>query len=110
MVSLTDGPISALLQATVPPEMQGRVFALLGSLFSLTTPIGLMIAGPIADVTGVPFWFLLAGLICTATALISFFIPALIHIEDQKPNNSLATEAKAEVDARPEYGSASATD
>ena len=105
MVSLTDAPVSALLQATVPPEMQGRVFALLGSLFSLTTPLGLAIAGPIADVTGVPFWFLLAGLICTATAVISFFIPALIHIEDQKSNGSSAAEP-ADVVVRPEYDAA----
>ena len=76
--------------------MQGRVFGLLGSLFSLTTPIGLAIAGPVADLTGVPFWFLLAGLICTATALIGFFVPALIHIEDQKPPANGSPEASGE--------------
>ncbi len=94
MVSLADGPILALLQATVPPEMQGRVFALLGSLFSLTTPIGLMIAGPVADATGVPFWFVLGGGICAMTAAVSFFIPALIQIEEQTP-------AAAPVEDRP---------
>ncbi len=104
MVSLTDGPIIALLQATVPAEMQGRVFALLGSLFSLTTPIGLAIAGPVADVTGVPFWFLLAGLICTATALISFFVPPLIHIEDQTPNGSPVCAAEDAASSEVEYG------
>jgi len=86
MISMTDAPISALLQATVPPEMQGRVFGLLGSLFSLTTPIGLMIAGPVADVTGVPFWFVLAGSVCAATAGVSFFVRPLLRIEDQKPS------------------------
>jgi len=85
MISITDAPISALMQATVPAEMQGRVFGLLGSLFSLTTPIGLSIAGPVADATGVPFWFVLAGSICAATALIGFFVRPLIHIEDQIP-------------------------
>jgi len=89
MLSLTDGPIAGLLQATVPPQMQGRVFALLGSLFNVTTLAGLLIAGPVAEVTGVPFWFLLAGLICTATAIASFFIPALVHIEDQRPGETL---------------------
>jgi DHA3 family macrolide efflux protein-like MFS transporter len=106
MISLTDGPIAALLQATVPPEMQGRVFALLGSLFSLTTPIGLAIAGPVADLMGVPFWFLLAGLICTATALISFFVRPLIHIEDQTPNGSPMAELAGNKIGGPEYGTA----
>ena len=106
MISLTDGPISALLQATVPPEMQGRVFALLGSLFSLTTPIGLAIAGPVADATGVPFWFLLAGLICSATAAVGFFVRPLIHIEDQAPNGSPMAESAGNEIGEREYGAA----
>ena len=104
-LSLTDAPIAALLQATVPAEMQGRVFGLLGSLFSLTTPIGLLIAGPVADVTGVSFWFLLAGAICTATALVSFFVRPLLHIEDQKPNGAANGSQDAGV-PRPGYETA----
>jgi len=114
MVSMTDAPIAALLQATVPAEMQGRVFGLLGSLFSFTTPIGLLIAGPIADVTGVPFWFVLAGSICAATAAVSFFVRPLMHIEDQKPpaNGDAMAEAAAaepvgEGVPRPGYNTAS---
>ncbi len=83
-VSMVDAPISAMLQATVPAQMQGRVFGLLGSLFSFTTPIGLMIAGPVADVTGVPFLFLLAGVLCTVTALGGLLVRPLLRIEDQK--------------------------
>ncbi len=105
MLSLTDGPIAALLQSTVPAAMQGRVFALLGSLFSLTTPIGLAIAGPVADVTGVPFWLLLGGLICTATAGVGFFVPALIRIEDQKRADVFPV-ARGEGDLRPGDGPA----
>jgi DHA3 family macrolide efflux protein-like MFS transporter len=113
MVSATDAPISALLQSTVPAEMQGRVFGLLGSLFSFTTPVGLMIAGPIADVTGVPFWFVLAGSICTVTALISFFVRPLMHIEDQKPaangkeDSVSATVSTEDLAPRPGYDAAS---
>jgi len=83
-LSLVDAPVNALLQATVPAEMQGRVFGLLGSLFSFTTPIGLMIAGPVADITGVPFMFLIAGALCTAAAVVSLFIRPLLHIDEQK--------------------------
>jgi DHA3 family macrolide efflux protein-like MFS transporter len=106
MISMTDAPIAAILQATIPPEMQGRVFALLGSLFSLTTPIGLAIAGPVADVTGVPFWFVLGGLLCTATGVVSFFVPALMHIEERTPNGSLAKEVVADETAEAGYGTA----
>jgi DHA3 family macrolide efflux protein-like MFS transporter len=41
MIPLTDGPLMAIFQSTVAPEMQGRVFALLGSLTSISAPLGL---------------------------------------------------------------------
>ncbi len=104
MISFTDAPISALLQATVPAEMQGRVFGLLGSLFSLTTPIGLMIAGPVADVTGVPFWFVLAGSLCVVMVLGSLFVRPLMHIEDQKAVVNGGASSGAARSATPEYG------
>jgi MFS transporter, DHA3 family, macrolide efflux protein len=81
-VSIVDAPISAIMQATVPPEMQGRVFGLLGSLFALTTPIGLAIAGPVGDAMGIPFLFRISGIVCIGVAVISFFIPAFRTIEE----------------------------
>ncbi|MCK4570946.1 MFS transporter [Candidatus Bipolaricaulota bacterium] len=91
MISMADAPIAAIMQTTVPPEMQGRVFGLLGSLFSLTTPIGLVIAGPVGDAMGIPFWFRLAGLICMAVAVVSFFIPAFRQLEAHKFNGDSAS-------------------
>ena len=93
MISLADAPIAAIMQATVPPEIQGRVFGLLGSLFSLTTPIGLAIAGPVGDAMGIPFWFRLAGIICLIIAVVSFFIPAFRQLEEHRFNGA-STEAK----------------
>jgi MFS transporter, DHA3 family, macrolide efflux protein len=96
-ISLVDAPISAIMQATVPPEMQGRVFGLLGSLFSLTTPIGLAIAGPIGDAMGVPFLFRCAGALCIVIAAASFFIPAFRTMEEHSyPAHRAAVEAQVE--------------
>lgn len=95
-VSMTDAPIAAIMQSTVPPEMQGRVFGLLGSLFSLTTPIGLGIVVMVGDAVSVPFWFQLAGLICMGVAVVSLFIPAFRKIEEHAFNGaSTATESDA---------------
>jgi len=91
MISFTDAPISAIMQATVPPEMQGRVFGLLGSLFSLTTPIGLGLVALVGDAVDVRFWFQLGGVMCLLVAVVSFFIPAFRTIEEHKFNGSSAT-------------------
>ncbi len=81
-IPMADGPIMAIFQTTVAPEMQGRVFALLGSLISLSSPLGLAVAGPVSDWLGVQVWFVIAGILCITVGLIGFLIPAIVHIEE----------------------------
>jgi DHA3 family macrolide efflux protein-like MFS transporter len=81
-VPLVDGPLVAIMQAGVAPEMQGRVFMLMGSLVSLTSPVGLAIAGPVSDLIGLQVWFLTAGLLCAAIGLAGFFIPVIVNVEE----------------------------
>ena len=80
--ALTDGPLMALLQKTIAPEVQGRVFMLFGSLIAVTSPIGLIIAGPVSDTVGVQVWYLVAGALCLVAGIVAFFIPAIVHVED----------------------------
>jgi DHA3 family macrolide efflux protein-like MFS transporter len=82
MLPLANGPIMAVLQATVEPEMQGRVFTLLSSAASAMSPLGLSIAGPVADAVGVRVWYIAGGIACTVIGVVGFFIPAVLHIED----------------------------
>lgn len=82
MLPLSDGPIHAILQASVAPEMQGRVFMLLGSLASLIAPLGLLVAGPLAEVLGVRFWFLTGGIFVLFVAIASTFNRTLLAVED----------------------------
>jgi DHA3 family macrolide efflux protein-like MFS transporter len=82
MLPLVNGPIMAVLQATVAPEMQGRVITLLSSAASAMSPIGLSIAGPVADAVGVRVWYVAGGIACMFMGAVSFFIPAVAHIED----------------------------
>ena len=82
VIPIVDGPIMAILQSGVAPDYQGRVFTLISSLVLLTTPIGLGIAGPVADKFGILIWFTLAGLLCLLSSLAIFFLPLLKNIED----------------------------
>jgi DHA3 family macrolide efflux protein-like MFS transporter len=80
-IAFTDGPLHAILQATVEPSMQGRVFTLVFSLSGGMAPIGLAIAGPLSDVYGVRTIYLGAGMLCLAAGVAAFFIPALLNFE-----------------------------
>jgi len=95
MLPMADGPIMSIFQSTVAPEMQGRVFALLGSLVSISSPLGLAIAGPVSDRFGIQIWFVVAGILCVAVGIAAFFIPAILHIEENhtaKESFSLNTD------------------
>ena len=76
-----NAPTQAILQASIPKHIQGRVFSLFGCLASLTAPIGLAIAGPLAERVGVPFLFQWGGILCIGIAGLGFLVPSLRTME-----------------------------
>lgn len=89
-LSLTNGPIHAIIQSTVAPEMQGRVFTLLSSLVTLMMPIGLIVAGPVADWLGVQTWYVAGGVVTFLLAIAGFFNGTLMSIEEAPPQTPTA--------------------
>ena len=83
MTPITMGPFFALIQSTVEPDMQARVFSLLGSVGTGIAPLGLMIAGPVSDRVGIQAWFLLGGILCIFMAVTGLFIPVVMNMEKQ---------------------------
>lgn len=81
MNPLINGPFFAILQVTVAPEMQGRVFTLVGSLSSAMMPLSLAVAGPVADVVGIRTWYVVGGAIFALMGAAAFFVPAIVNIE-----------------------------
>jgi DHA3 family macrolide efflux protein-like MFS transporter len=92
MIPLTDGPIMAILQGTVAPEMQGRVFTLMGSLVRITAPFSLAVAGPLSDWLSLQVWYIMAGMLCGVTGMVILFVPAIVNIEE----NANGASAEAE--------------
>jgi DHA3 family macrolide efflux protein-like MFS transporter len=82
MNPIVNGSFMAVLQTTVPAEMQGRVFTLVGSATAAATPLGLVIAGPVADAVGVQFWFIVAGVTMIMMAVAGLLIPDIANIEE----------------------------
>ena len=82
--SITNGPLFAVIQSTVAQDMQGRVMSLINAAASAMSPLSLLVAGPIADAIGIQAWYIAAGLLSVAMALVSFAVPAVMHIEDKE--------------------------
>ena len=92
MQPIVNGPLLAVLQAVVAPEMQGRVFTLVGSLAAAMSPLGLVIAGPLSDAVGVRAWFIAGGIVTGCMGVAGFLIPSILHVED-RPAPALDDEA-----------------
>ncbi|MBK8900064.1 MAG: MFS transporter [Anaerolineaceae bacterium] len=96
MIAIVNGPVRAILLVAIAPEMQGRVMSLIGSLATAMTPVGLMLAGPLADQFGVRPWFIVAGAATVLVGIIGFFIPALLKVEDGRSRPPTSPTASAE--------------
>jgi DHA3 family macrolide efflux protein-like MFS transporter len=81
LIPFIDGPFMAIMQSSVAPEIQGRVFTLTLSLLNLTSPISLALAGPISDAIGLQVWYLVSGVLSAALGIAGFFVPAIVNIE-----------------------------
>jgi DHA3 family macrolide efflux protein-like MFS transporter len=90
MNPITNGPIHAIFQSAVAPEMQGRVFSVVGSACSAMAPVGMAIAGPLADTIGVHGWFILAGLSCITMSVVGRLSPVVMGLEDGQHAQSAA--------------------
>jgi DHA3 family macrolide efflux protein-like MFS transporter len=83
LLPVINGSFGATLQATIAPEMQGRVFAFIFSAAMLVSPIALMIAGPFADAFGIQTWFLIAGISCSLMGIFGFLSPDVMGMENK---------------------------
>ncbi len=85
---LVNGPLFAILQARIKPEMQGRVFTLVGSIAGAISPIGMALSAPVADHLGIQVWWIIGGAACLLMGLSGFFIPAVMRIEEDVPRET----------------------
>ena len=82
MIPIANGPIGALMQSIVRPDMQGRVMSLVHSGATAISPLGLLLAGPVSDWLGIRVWFWVGGILCMLIAIAAFFKPAIMNVEN----------------------------
>jgi len=82
MNSIANSSFFSVLQSLIPHEMQGRVFTLIMSSSVAVSPLGLALAGPIIEVTGLRFWFVLSGVVFMIGSLVGFTVPVVRTLEE----------------------------
>jgi DHA3 family macrolide efflux protein-like MFS transporter len=65
-----------LLQETVEPERQGRVFGFVGIVMAVAMPIGMAVLGPLADIVSVEILLIATGAITVFVAVVAVLLPA----------------------------------
>ena len=101
-VAIANGSLNAVLQASIPKGMQGRVFSLLSSMSVSAAPIGLAFGGPLSDAFGAAVVFVLAGVVMAVGGGVALFMPSFMRVEDNigakdaKPAASETRSATAE--------------
>ncbi|OBB83433.1 MFS transporter [Mycolicibacterium peregrinum] len=81
IVGFVYGPIAPIynyvMQTTAPQHLRGRVVGVMGSLAYAAGPLGLILAGPLADAAGLHATFLALSLPMLLLGLVAVFLPAL---------------------------------
>ena len=65
-----------LLQETVEPERQGRVFGFVGIVMAVAMPLGMAVLGPLADVVSVEILLIVTGAATVLIAVLAVMLPA----------------------------------
>ncbi|MGA5542881.1 MFS transporter [Mycobacterium sp. NPDC051198] len=88
IVGFVYGPIAPIynyvMQTTAPQHLRGRVVGVMGSLAYAAGPLGLILAGPLADAAGLHATFLALSLPMLLLGLVAVFLPALRALDSAR--------------------------
>lgn len=108
---IVNGSIQVIFQRKVPAELQGRVFALVGTVAGASLPLAYVIAGPLADGVfkplllpngplarsvgqiigvgpgrGIGLMFIVTGILVMLVTMIAYQYPSLRQLEEELPD------------------------
>ncbi len=97
-LTLANAPILAIMQKTIANDMQGRVFSLLGAISAAATPLGLIIAGPLADSFGISILYFIAGTATLILCITGASIPSVMSLgSDAEDKKDILKRKKTEI-------------
>lgn len=76
--------LTAIMNSVVAKDIQGRVFAIHGSVVTLAMPIGLLIAGPLVDAYDIRWLYFIASAAWFVILLLALVAKPLMNVEKLK--------------------------
>ncbi len=95
-VPLFGAPITAMFQTLIDPAKLGRVLSLYTTMALLAAVPGLLIAGPLAERTGVSVWFAISGALVLVTGLLPWVVPSVRQLDGTVPGSAAAEATGSE--------------
>ena len=93
MNPMANGPIFAIMQSKIAPEMQGRAMGALNSICMAMMPLSMLVVAPVAEFLGLRVWYWVGGSLTILLGLAAFFIPSVIELDKTQKDVSSAVIA-----------------
>jgi len=88
MNPIANGPLQAIMQSKVAPEMQGRVMGTTGALCSAMMPLSMLVVAPVAEFLGLRVWYWVGGGLTILIGLAALFIPSIMALDSSQKDFS----------------------
>ena len=99
--ALMNSLINSLYQLKIPPEKMGRVVSIIITLSAVLGPIGIIIAGPIADaIDSIPLFYTGIAILSILTSILFLFRPKVINLlkEGEKLSHQVNDESEKTIE------------
>jgi MFS transporter, DHA3 family, macrolide efflux protein len=91
---IANGPLQAIMQAKVAPEMQGRVMGTTSAICTAMMPLSMLVAAPVAELLGLRVWYWLGGALVMLIGFCAFLVPEVMAL-DHAPKDPAAIPVPA---------------
>ena len=89
MNPIANGPLIAILQTSVPHEMQGRVLGLTNSICTAMMPLSMIVVAPVAELLGLQVWFWVGGALTMIIGFMAMFSQEIMNLDKLKISQAI---------------------
>ena len=76
--------VITVVQSTVPTDKMGRVSSILNILMMVATPIGAILSGPLSELWGVSFLYMICAIVSIIITIIPYVFTGIRHVDYNK--------------------------